>query len=194
MNKLLKNGSPISKHTENPPFLVINNSLVVIGFDSRERETVGRPTDLSEEDYEVWINEDANFKRAEKTTEEAIFHVWMNRRDDGTEHKDRVPTKVLLPYRNLRTETTNARNLVSRYSKVIMRYTRLYPLEVSSPNDGDLRKLIEDPTIGEKSECNISSDPSSLVPDSVKELSPTSAPQRVSRYGRTLRVPRRLDL
>ncbi|GBN12700.1 hypothetical protein AVEN_38599-1 [Araneus ventricosus] len=27
------NGSPISKHTENPLVLVINNSLVVIGFD-----------------------------------------------------------------------------------------------------------------------------------------------------------------
>ncbi|GBO37080.1 hypothetical protein AVEN_95845-1 [Araneus ventricosus] len=71
---------------------------------------------------------------------------------------------------------------------------RLYPLEVSSPNDGDLRELIEGPTICEKSECNISSDPSSLVPDSGKELSPTSVPQRVSRYGRTLRVPRRLEL
>nr|GBM29379.1 hypothetical protein AVEN_256716-1 [Araneus ventricosus]GBM29398.1 hypothetical protein AVEN_11715-1 [Araneus ventricosus] len=71
---------------------------------------------------------------------------------------------------------------------------RLYPLEVSSPNDGDLRKLIEGPTICEKSEYNISSDPSSIVPDSGEELSPTSVPQRFSRYGRTLRVPRRLDL
>ncbi|GBN53763.1 hypothetical protein AVEN_128849-1 [Araneus ventricosus] len=71
---------------------------------------------------------------------------------------------------------------------------RLYPLEVNSPNDGDLRKLIEGPTICEKSECNISSDPSSLVPDSGEELSPTPVPQRVNRYGRTLRVPRRLDL
>ncbi|GBM03007.1 hypothetical protein AVEN_14521-1 [Araneus ventricosus] len=71
---------------------------------------------------------------------------------------------------------------------------RLYPLEVSSPNDGDLRKLIEGPTICEKSECDISSDPSSLVPDSGEELSPTPVPQRVSRYGRTLRVPRRLNL
>ncbi|GBM68193.1 hypothetical protein AVEN_5161-1 [Araneus ventricosus] len=60
---------------------------------------------------------------------------------------------------------------------------RLYPLEVSSPNDGDLRKLIEGPTICEKSECNISSDPSSLVPDSGEELSPTPVPQRVSRHG-----------
>ncbi|GBM50513.1 hypothetical protein AVEN_160737-1 [Araneus ventricosus] len=71
---------------------------------------------------------------------------------------------------------------------------RLYPLEVSSSEDGDLRKLIEDPTICEKSECNISSDPSSLVKDSGEELSQTSVPQRVSRCGRTLRVPRRLDL
>ncbi|GBM62217.1 hypothetical protein AVEN_267884-1 [Araneus ventricosus] len=71
---------------------------------------------------------------------------------------------------------------------------RLYPLEVSFPNDGDLRKLIEVPTICEKSECNISSDLSSLVPDSGEKLSPTSVPQRVSRCGRTLRVPRRLDL
>ncbi|GBM14120.1 hypothetical protein AVEN_60955-1 [Araneus ventricosus] len=43
---------------------------------------------------------------------------------------------------------------------------RLYTLEVSSPNDGDLRKLIEGPTICEKSECNISSDPSSQTPES----------------------------
>ncbi|GBM15383.1 hypothetical protein AVEN_199641-1 [Araneus ventricosus] len=75
---------------------------------------------------------------------------------------------------------------------------RLYPLEVSSPNDGDdgdgWSKLIEDPTIGEKSECNISSDPSSLVPDSGEELSPKPVLQWVSRCGRTLRVPRRLDL
>ncbi|GBL78733.1 hypothetical protein AVEN_65288-1 [Araneus ventricosus] len=35
----------------------------------------------------------------------------------------RVSTKVLLPYINLRTATTIATNLVSRYSKVTMRYT-----------------------------------------------------------------------
>ncbi|GBN37719.1 hypothetical protein AVEN_232946-1 [Araneus ventricosus] len=71
---------------------------------------------------------------------------------------------------------------------------RLFPLEVSCPNDENFRKLIEDPTICEKSEFNISSDPSSLVPDSGEELSPTSVLQRVSLYGRTLRVPHRLDL
>ncbi|GFS67279.1 uncharacterized protein NPIL_608471 [Nephila pilipes] len=72
---------------------------------------------------------------------------------------------------------------------------RLYLSEACSPMDEDLRQQIEGQTICDKrDESNISSDSPSLVPDSGEGRPPTSVPQRVNRYGRTLLAPRRLDL
>ncbi|KAF8774816.1 hypothetical protein HNY73_017329 [Argiope bruennichi] len=55
---------------------------------------------------------------------------------------------------------------------------------------------IEDPVICDEGECHNPSDSSSPapVPVSPEELLPTSQPQRINRYGRTLRAPHRLDL
>ncbi|XP_055933002.1 uncharacterized protein LOC129963023 [Argiope bruennichi] len=81
---------------------------------------------------------------------------------------------------------------------------RLYPLEVSSPNDRELRKRIEDTVICDEGKGHNPSDSSSPVPVfqeatspvpvSPEELLPTSQSRRINRYGRTLRAPHRLDL
>ncbi|KAF8768453.1 hypothetical protein HNY73_021271 [Argiope bruennichi] len=92
--------------------------------------------------------------------------------------------------------------------------SRLYPLEVSSPIDRNLRKRIEDPVIcdegkdhnpsdssspvpvsqEESAPVPVSQEESAPVPVSQEEILPTSQPWRINRYGRTLRAPHRLDL
>ncbi|KAF8793905.1 hypothetical protein HNY73_001936 [Argiope bruennichi] len=91
---------------------------------------------------------------------------------------------------------------------------RLYPLEVSSPINRELRKRIEDPVICDEGKGHNPSDSSSPVPVSQEipapvpvfqeatlpvpvspeELLPTSQPRRINGYGRPLRAPHRLDL
>ncbi|GBL72153.1 hypothetical protein AVEN_115149-1 [Araneus ventricosus] len=49
---------------------------------------IEKPADLSDEDYEAWINVDVNLETAEKTTEERICRALMNQSDDTIELED----------------------------------------------------------------------------------------------------------
>ncbi|GBM35415.1 hypothetical protein AVEN_47288-1, partial [Araneus ventricosus] len=51
-------------------------------------DVIKKPDDLSNEDYEAWINVDVNMENAEKTTKETICQAQMKRRDDGIELED----------------------------------------------------------------------------------------------------------
>ncbi|GFS85847.1 integrase catalytic domain-containing protein [Nephila pilipes] len=79
-----------------------------------------------------------------------------------------------------------------KHGDLLQPIQRLYPLEVSSPIDKDLRQQIESDF--KHDERNISSDSLPLVSDSGEGLPPTSVHHQINRYGRTLRAPRRMDL
>ncbi|GBM27608.1 hypothetical protein AVEN_35268-1 [Araneus ventricosus] len=50
----------------------------------QEDEPEEKPADLSEEDYETWINIDSNLEKAEKTREETKCKAVINRRHTTT--------------------------------------------------------------------------------------------------------------
>ncbi|GBN66375.1 hypothetical protein AVEN_238817-1 [Araneus ventricosus] len=112
ITKIALNGSPVPKHTENLPVRVINNLLVVIGFDGRtgyfHKElalvlgvssgpnkkiiliSLKSLPNVSEEDYEAWIKVDLNLEKAEKLQKKQNIKHGMNRTHFPREHEDNV--------------------------------------------------------------------------------------------------------
>ncbi|GBM28077.1 hypothetical protein AVEN_66563-1 [Araneus ventricosus] len=82
--KIARNVSPVSKHIENPPVLVINNSPVVIGFDGRVgKSEAGRR--VNHEDNEDKEGPEEKLPSAQETLQalrilksNTGLNLWMN--------------------------------------------------------------------------------------------------------------------